>query len=39
MFQLKMLISAIKKVKRWSVIYIDRFKNYDRLVMYEFLTR
>lgn len=36
MFQLKMLISAIKKVKRGSIIYTDRFRSYDGLVMYGF---
>jgi transposase len=30
------LRSAIKKVKRGSIIYTDRFRSYDGLVMYGF---
>jgi transposase len=33
------LRSAIKKVKRGSIIYTDRFRSYDGLVMYGFLMR
>ena len=33
------LRSAIKKVKRGSIIYTDRFSSYDGLVIYGFLMR